>query len=57
VPSQADNSCDTVIIDEVSGKVPFYSWAIRSGPEECTTKRHVRGWRLDKEVADSLLGQ
>tara|TARA_B110001452_G_scaffold216116_1_gene187425 strand:- start:1714 stop:1887 length:174 start_codon:yes stop_codon:yes gene_type:complete len=57
VPSQADNSCDTVIIDEVSGKVPFYSWAIGSGPEECTTKRHVRGWRLDKEVADSLLGQ
>ena len=54
---QADNSCDTVIIDEVSGKVPFYSRAIGSGPEVCTTKRHVRGWRSDKEVANSLLGQ
>ena len=57
VPSQADNSCDNVIIDEVSGEVPFYSRAIGSGPEECTTKRHVRVWRSDKEVADSLLGQ
>ena len=63
VPSQADDSCDIVILDEATGQVPFYSRATGSGPAKCTTDRHVSTYwpitdrRSEQDVADSLLGQ